>query len=476
MRNLLFYSIIAMLLLAGCQADAKKNAIEAVEPSIDVVESDGTLSVMIHSANILQSKMALTFNGLADEQTMLKLLEQLDKYSIKATFFLEGMRVAQEPELVKNIIERGHEVQSGTLSFVDMTTLNYEQTYKDLFLTNQIFEQHLGFKPQYVRSRSGDSTENMQAVASMLGMSAVVESSINPQDRNMQGAEEIAAYIERFANSGAVIHLNTYINPAVIDAISLLAQSLEGKGYTLTTLADVVKEQYTVKPLEEIEGYDALQFNLDYENVEPFIYYRKNTTKKEVVLTFDDWASEERTKEVLSVLRQYNIKSTFFLIGKRAEENPHIAKLILDEGHEIASHSYNHANVTKMSPEELQEDLIKAHQALTYALQQSPLLYFRPAQGEMDERTAKIIAATGVKVIALYDIASFDWNLDYTAQDIYKRVMDRMAPGKIIVMHVLDGTQTVEALPLIIEQLQQQGYSFNKLSTWIEQDIDEKVD
>ncbi|KYG88885.1 polysaccharide deacetylase family protein [Metasolibacillus sp. FSL H7-0170] len=476
MRRLLFYSIIVFLFLSGCQSDTKKSAIEVVEPSIDVVQSDGTLSEVIRDSNILQPKMALTFNGLADEETMLHLLEQLDALSIHATFFIEGMRVAQEPDLVKRIVAQGHEVQSGTLSFEDMTTLNYEQTYKDLLLTNQIFEQHLGFTPQFVRSRSGDATENMQSAAAMLDMTAVIESSINPQDRNMQSAEEIVAYIERFINSGAIIHLNTYINPAIIDAIPLLAQSLEQKGYTLTTLTDVINNKYTVKQLEEIDGYDKIQFNLDYENVEPFIYYRKNTAKKEIALTFDDWASEEQTKKILDVLRQYDIKSTFFLIGSGVEKNPHIARLIMDEGHEIASHSYNHLDVTQMTPEELQEDLIKAHRALTYALQEAPLLYFRPAQGVMDERTAKIIAATGMEVTALYDIASFDWNIDYSAQDIYKRIMERVGPGKIIVMHVLDDTQTVEALPLVIEQLQQQGYTFEKLSTWIEQDFDEKVD
>ncbi|CAM5335159.1 Chitin deacetylase OS=Lysinibacillus sphaericus OX=1421 GN=LS41612_05125 PE=4 SV=1 [Lysinibacillus sphaericus] len=68
-------------------------------------------------------------------------------------------------------------------------------------------------------------------------------------------------------------------------------------------------------------------------------------------------------------------------------------------------------------------------------------LYFRPNQGVINEESAKIIAATGVQTIAMYDIASFDWNLDYTAQDIYDRVMTRAAPGKVVVMHILDGTK-----------------------------------
>lgn len=178
---------------------------------------------------------------------------------------------------------------------------------------------------------------------------------------------------------------------------------------------------------------------------------------------------------MLDILRKYEIKSTFFLIGSGVEKNPQLAKMIVEEGHEVASHSYYHLDVTKMTPEDLQDDLVKAHRALTYALQEPPLLYFRPAQGIMDERTAKIITAAGIKTIAMYDIASFDWNLEYTAQDIYDRVMSRVGPGKVIVMHILDGTNTVEALPLIIEKLQQDGYSFSKMSTWIEEDSNRDV-
>src|SRR5690625_339467 len=313
----------------------------------------------------------------------------------------------------------------------------------------------------------------MRLASAMLHMEGVVESSINPKDRNMQSAEEIVAYIDRFITSGAIIHLNTYINPEVVDAIPILADTVESKGYSFATLTDIVESEYITKDLEEIDGYDAVQPNLHYEHIEPYIFYRKNTTEKEIALTFDDYASETRTREILRILADYNIKSTFFLIGSAVENNPHLAKVILHAGHEVASHSYHHVNVTEMTPEELQEDVIMAHHSLTYAIQQSPLLYFRPAQGLIDDRSAKVITATGIETIALYDIASFDWNVDYTVEDIYHRVMDRVGPGKVIVMHILDESNTVEALPLIIENLQEQGYTFVKLSSWIEEDNEE---
>lgn len=474
MKLLKLCGLLIILFLAGCQSSTKET-IHPVDSSIEVKKSDGSKSEVISHANIVVPKVSLTFNGLADNDTMKLLLTKLDESKMKATFFLDGMRVAQEPELVKDILKRGHEVQNGTLTFPDVSTLNYEQTYEEIMLTNQIFEEHLGYTPKFVRSRSGDVTDNMRLAAKALDMKAVIGLSINPLDRKMQSAQELINYISKYIDRGSIIHLNTYINPAIIDAIPLLAQLAKEREYTITTLSDLLDERYLTKSVEEIAGYDAVSPNLNYEQVKPNLYYRKETTQKEIAITFDDWAHEKRVKEVLDVLRKYNIKSTFFLIGSGVEKNPQLAKMIVGEGHEVASHSYYHLDVTKMTPEELQADLVKAHQALTYALQEPPLLYFRPAQGIMDERTAKIITAAGIKTIAMYDIASFDWNLDYSAQDIYDRVISRVAPGKVIVMHILDGTNTVEALPLIIEKLLEDGYSFSKMSTWIEEDSNRDV-
>jgi len=474
MKQLKICGLLILMFLAGCQS-APQKTIQPVDSSIEIKESDGTMSDSISHADIIVPKVALTFNGFADNKTMELLLAKLDESNMKATFFLEGLRVAQEPELVQDIIKRGHEVQNGTLTFPDVSTLNYDQTYEEILLTNQIFEEHLGYTPKFVRSRSGDITDNMRLAAAVLDMKAVIGLSINPLDRKMQNAEELIDYIGKYIDRGSIIHLNTYINPAIIDTVPLLAQLAEEHGYSITTLSDVLDERYLTKSVEEIAGHDAISPNLNYEDVKPNLYYRKETSKKEIAITFDDWAHEKQVKDVLDVLQKYNIKSTFFLIGSGVEKNPQLAKLILEEGHEVASHSYYHLDVTKMTPEEIQDDLVKAHKALTYALQEPPLLYFRPAQGIMDERTAKVVTAAGIKTIAMYDIASFDWNLDYSAQDIYERVVSRAAPGKVIVMHILDGTKTVEALPLIIEKLQQDGYSFSKMSTWIEEDTNGDV-
>ncbi|MBH9787769.1 polysaccharide deacetylase family protein, partial [Clostridioides difficile] len=95
-------------------------------------------------------------------------------------------------------------------TFPDVTSLDYDQTYEEIMLTNQIFKEHLGYTPKFVRSRSGDVTDNMRLAAKALDMKAVIGLSINPLDRKMQSAQELINYISKYIDRGSIIHLNTY--------------------------------------------------------------------------------------------------------------------------------------------------------------------------------------------------------------------------------------------------------------------------
>nr|WP_198044754.1 polysaccharide deacetylase family protein [Lysinibacillus timonensis] len=464
MRKII-YLITLFLFIVGCSPSSELS-LPTNANKLNIIPPTENKSETIQYVRITDKKMALTFNGLAEEETMLDILDELDKIKVKATFFIPGYRIAEDPTLVKDIIERGHTIHNNTLNHEIMDHYSYEQTFMEIELANKLFQEKLNYQPKYIRSRTGDSTLNLELAAAQLGME-VIGYSINPQDRNMQSAIEIANYVERFSTRGAIIQLNTYINPSVVPAIALIHQNAIKEGYELTTIEDLIASSHTVKTAEEILGTDALSLNPNYANVEPNLFYFKQTDQKEVALTFDDYAGDATTSAILDILDHYKIKSTFFLIGRGAEQNPNLAKLILDAGHEVANHSFHHLDVTQMDPVDLQKDVIKADQVLAEAIQDIPLRYFRPAQGIIDEESAKIISATGIDVIAMYDVTSFDWDTSLSAQDIYQRVMEDTKPGSVIVMHILDGKNNIEALPLIIEDLLSQGYEFKLMSEWI---------
>ncbi|WP_040226944.1 polysaccharide deacetylase family protein [Bhargavaea cecembensis] len=466
MRGLMPWIIsLALLMLAGCSPFVK----EAVEPKVKGSASEMKIPEFsvpeqepIASIVTTEKAMALTFNGLAEASTMHGVLDALDEVGVKATFFVPGIRVAEQPELAREIMDRGHELANNTLNQVMPNSLSYKEAYMEINLANEVLKQTVKIEPRYVRSRSGDSGVSFEQAASQIGMQ-VVTNTINPKDSDMKSAEEIAAYVKRFSTRGAIIQLNTDVNPAVVDAIPLIYEEAATSGYEFMTLDEIAATSYA----DEEYTSNGLKENLDYKKLQPKIIERFSTSKKEIALTFDDWASDKTISKVLEILKLQNVKATFFLKADGVEANPQLARLILEDGHEIANHSYSHLDLTTMTPEEIQEDLIKADEVISQAIRKTPSNYFRPAKGIIDEERAKIVAATGIEATILTGVSSLDWNMWFTDQEIYERVMERVEPGSIITMHILDESHTIKVLPRLLKDLREKGYEFRTVDSFM---------
>lgn len=99
---------------------------------------------------------------------------------------------------------------------------------------------------------------------------------------------------------------------------------------------------YSNKDIET--GLLDSQYSNDYEDL---IIKYGNTDKKILALTFDDGPDEDFTPQILDILKKYNVKATFYVIGQKVEYNKKIIKRAYDEGHEIGNHTYTHINVSK---------------------------------------------------------------------------------------------------------------------------------
>lgn len=452
--------------LLGHPANTVKK--EVKEPAPAVERYDGEKSREIAYIYTARKELSLTFNGMGDRETMTALLDELDAYGVKATFFLPGMRVAEEPEIAKAILARGHEIENNTLSQLDMNGLDYDSIYKEIRLANEVIERETGIQPRYIRTRSGVYPEDVPLAAAHLGMKAVVSYNINPKDRDMQSAEEIGEYVARYMSRGGIISMNTDINPEIVAAVKYIAQAADDIGYQLITLDELVENGGIRKSLEEIPGYDAAHINPDYNDANYELVYKVNTDRKEVALTFDDFGSDKTVTQILDILEEYDVKATFFLRAKGVEDNPNLARAMLEGGHDVANHSYSHPVVTTLTPEELQEDIVKAHQVITEAIQEPPVMLFRPPTGVVDDLRAKAIAAAGYPIIAMYDVTTLDWDTSNTADDIVNGVMSKTEEGSVILLHMLDDLHTIEALPRVLTGLKDKGYTFVKMADMIE--------
>ena len=195
--------------------------------------------------------------------------------------------------------------------------------------------------------------------------------------------------------------------------------------------------------------------------------YSVKTKHKQVALTFDISWGEERPGPILDILEKNNLngKVTFFISSPWSEDHPELVKRLVESGYEIGSHGHKHVNYSKLSNEEIENQIMKAHTTLTKLTGQEINL-IRTPNGDFDTRVLKIANTLGYKVIQ-WDTDSKDW-INPGVNEIVKNVMDRVHPGDIVLMHASDSCkQTHEALPLIIKKLREEGYELVTVSQLI---------
>jgi len=197
----------------------------------------------------------------------------------------------------------------------------------------------------------------------------------------------------------------------------------------------------------------------------------KAKNMKVAYLTFDDGPSKKITPAILDILKDYNIKATFFVIGKNAENNPEIIKRIFDEGHAIGNHSYSHKykHIYK-SIDNFLSELILTDKVLKNTLgQEFQTRLVRLPGGSSDKYKAKFVKAAEEE-----GYKNYDWNAlngdtegsNLSKERLINRLKSTIKKQKelIVLMHDTDTKKTtMESLPQIIDHLIKEGYEFRVL-------------
>ena len=179
-----------------------------------------------------------------------------------------------------------------------------------------------------------------------------------------------------------------------------------------------------------------------------------------VRLTFDDGPVRANTPRILDVLSNYRVKATFFVIGERARRYPRLVKREHREGHSVQNHTYTHPELTTLGSAEVRRELRATNRAIRAAGVPRPYR-FRPPRGHTNARVRGVGASLGL-IQTFWSVDPHDW-ANPPASEICSRVVSNARAGSIVLLHDGSGSNTVEALPCIIERLRAQGYRFGKL-------------
>jgi peptidoglycan/xylan/chitin deacetylase (PgdA/CDA1 family) len=193
--------------------------------------------------------------------------------------------------------------------------------------------------------------------------------------------------------------------------------------------------------------------------------------QKLVALTLDDGPDPLYTTEVLNILKRYQVKATFFVVGENVEAYPALVKQAVDAGHEIENHTYTHPDLSQVDDIGTEQEIRKT-EALLDGMLGSRTKYFRPPRKLFRSETIEIAQRYGYKTV-LWTICVENTNAK-TPQVMAARVIGAARPGMIILAHDgrLDRSKTMLALPIIIEAFQKQGYQFVTLDELFKQQTD----
>lgn len=173
--------------------------------------------------------------------------------------------------------------------------------------------------------------------------------------------------------------------------------------------------------------------------------------QKRIALTFDDGPRATTTPQVLDILKKYNVKATFFVLGQNVPENQELLKRIVAEGHEVASHTWDHANLVTLSPEQVKQEMDKTQEVIKNVTGQAPTM-MRPPYGAVNPSVMSIMQLP----VIYWSVDSKDWQ-SRNPVAILNEIKACTYPGSIILMHDIH-QPTVDSLTAVLDYLLGQGY------------------
>ena len=175
--------------------------------------------------------------------------------------------------------------------------------------------------------------------------------------------------------------------------------------------------------------------------------------EKIVALSFDAAWGNEDTQTLIDILDQYGVHTTFFVVGDWVEKYPESVRALAEAGNEVMNHSSSHAHFSALSTNEILADISACNDKLEAITGVRPSL-FRCPYGEYDDHVIKAVNSLGMSAVQ-WDVDSLDWK-GISADQITRRVLDRVQPGSIVLFHNA-AEHTPEALPGILEALLADG-------------------
>ena len=255
----------------------------------------------------------------------------------------------------------------------------------------------------------------------------------------------------------------------LVAMLTLTIISAHNKGETVVTNAQVLSTKkigWGIKRNDNHQQPDLGKTNKELLEKNNGIAIGTSVDKN-IYLTFDEGYEAGYTEQILSTLKENNVKATFFITAHYLNTNEELVKRMIDEGHIVGNHTVNHKSMPDISNEEIKKEVMDLHLAI-YEKFGYEMKYIRPPKGEYSERTLNECNNLGYKTV-MWSFAYKDWEekKQPQEQEALKIITENFHSGEIMLLHGNSKTNT-NLLAQIIKQAREQGYEFASLEEYQE--------
>lgn len=365
----------------------------------EIEKARGFLTTDPEAASVITNQVdgkrqiALTFDGMADEKTMEKILDLLRKYKVQATFFVEGINAADHPKVITAIENAGHRIGNYTwIGLSQVEKLTQEQMLIDFSRTQKVIKVTTDQMPTLLKASKTVYTPILLQTAKACGIESVVKNGVFLPKNQLHSLEEANAFLhtlkpgsivsvqlgtpvdvytyeaEKSSDTAAVDKQPSVKDPnsqmnlkdeEITDEIERFLIALQVQKYEVTLVEDFPKVQYVpsakktawVHLMHEIKTQVVSLFsiqtayaasndtieNLRLKNDGKFAEEMKiiPTTEQAIIYTFGGLAKENVVEDVLERLDKKQIKATFFILEREMQQYPEVVQKMIARGHEI---------------------------------------------------------------------------------------------------------------------------------------------
>ena len=190
--------------------------------------------------------------------------------------------------------------------------------------------------------------------------------------------------------------------------------------------------------------------------------YMGNKEKKIVYLTFDLGYEAGYTSKILEILKNNNVKATFFITAHYVNTQPDLVKQMIDEGHIVGNHTVNHKSMPSCSLETINKEVMNLHSAISEKFGYE-MKFIRPPKGEYSERTVAYTNTLGYKTV-MWSFAYDDWDENKQGREEYgrKKILENVHNGEIMLLHATS-KDNANILDDVVKQIKHMGYEFKNI-------------